>query len=55
MKGPRWRWQNGISDGQKDGPNRGGVLYSDRRSTAGGKQSGASLGGGKRGGGCSCN
>jgi len=26
--------QSGISDGQKDGRNRGGFLYSDRRSTA---------------------
>jgi len=30
--------QSGISDGQKDGRNRGGFLYSDRRSTAGGEQ-----------------
>jgi len=31
----RWRvCQSGISDGQKDGRNRGGFLYSDRRSTA---------------------
>ena len=26
--------QRGISDGQKDGRNRDGFLYSDRRSTA---------------------
>ena len=35
----RSRWsvcQNGISDGQEDGSNRGGSLYSDRRSTTGG-------------------
>jgi len=30
--------QSGISDGQEDGRNRGGFLYSDRRSTAGGEQ-----------------
>jgi len=30
MRGPLWVCQNGISDGQKDGPNRGGFLYSDR-------------------------
>jgi len=34
--------QSGISNGQEDGCNRGGFLYSDRRSTAGGEQSGAS-------------
>jgi len=35
----RWRVsQSGISDGQKDGRNRGGFWYSDRRSTAGGEQ-----------------
>ena len=38
MRGPRWECQNGISDGQKDGRNLGGFLYSDRRSTAGGGQ-----------------
>jgi len=26
--------QNGISDGQEDGRNQGGSLYSDQRSTA---------------------
>jgi len=31
----RWRVCHiGISDGQEDGRNRGGFLYSDRRSTA---------------------
>jgi len=30
--------QSGISDGQEEGRNRGGFLYSDRRSTAGGEQ-----------------
>jgi len=30
--------QSGISDGQDDGHNRGGFLYNDRRSTAGGEQ-----------------
>jgi len=35
----RWRvCQSGISDGQEDGRKRGGFLYSDRRSTAGGEQ-----------------
>ena len=38
MRGPRWECQGGISDGQKDGCNRGGFLYSDRRSTPGGQQ-----------------
>ena len=33
----RWVCQNGISDSQKDGRNRGGFFYSDRRSTAGGE------------------
>jgi len=31
MRGPRWVYQNSISDGQKDGCNRGGFLYSDRK------------------------
>jgi len=34
--------QSGISDGQKDGRNRGGFLYSDRRSTVEKGQYGAS-------------
>jgi len=35
----RWRvCQSGISDGQEDWCNRGGFLYSDRRSTAGREQ-----------------
>jgi len=38
MRGPRWECQGGISDGQKDGRNRGVFLYTDRRSTAGGEQ-----------------
>jgi len=38
MRGHRGVSQNGISDGQEDGHNRGGFLYSDRRSTAGGEQ-----------------
>ena len=33
-RGRRRVCQIGISDGQKDGCNRGGFLYSDRRSTA---------------------
>ena len=37
VRGPRWECQSGISDGQKDGRNRGGFLSSDRRSTAGGE------------------
>jgi len=35
LRGPRWVCPNGISDGQEDGRNRGGFLYSDRRSTGG--------------------
>ena len=38
VKGGRRVCQSGISDGQEDGRNRGGFLYSDRRSTAGGEQ-----------------
>ena len=38
MRGPRWECPNGISDGQEDGRHRGGFLYSDRRSIAGGEQ-----------------
>ena len=38
IRGPRWECQNGISDGQKDGRNRGWFLYSDRRLTVGGEQ-----------------
>jgi len=34
MRGRRRVSQGGISDGQKDGRNRVGFLYSDRRSTA---------------------
>jgi len=33
LRGPRCVCQNGISDGQEDGCNRGGFLYSDQRST----------------------
>jgi len=36
VRGRRRVCQCGISDGQEDGRNRGGFLYSDRRSTAGG-------------------
>jgi len=36
MRGRRRVCQSGISDGQKDGRNRGGLLYSNRRSTTGG-------------------
>jgi len=43
VRGRRRECQSGISDGQEDGRNRGGFLYSDRRSTPGGsKQYGAS-------------
>ena len=38
LRGPRWVCQNGISDGHKDRRTRGGFVYSDRRSTAGGEQ-----------------
>jgi len=38
VSGRRRVCQSGISDGQNDGRNRGGFLYSDRRSTAGGEQ-----------------
>ena len=34
-RGRRRVCQSGISDGQKDGRNRGGFLYSDRGSTVG--------------------
>ena len=34
MRGRRRVCQSGISDGQEDGHNQGGFLYSDRRSTA---------------------
>jgi len=38
VRSRRGECQSGISDGQEDGRNRGGFLYSDRRSTAGGEQ-----------------
>jgi len=38
VRGPRRVCQSGISDGQEDRRNRGGCLYSDRRSTAGREQ-----------------
>jgi len=38
VRGCRRVCQNGISDGQQDGCNQGGFLYSDRRSTEGGEQ-----------------
>jgi len=38
VRGRRRVCQGGISNGQEDGRNRGGFLYSDRRSTAGGEQ-----------------
>ena len=39
--GRRRACQSGIRDGLEAGRNRGGFLYSDRRSTAGGEQEGA--------------
>ena len=42
VRGRRRACQSGISDGQEDGRNRGGFLYSDQRSTAGREQLGAS-------------
>jgi len=36
VRGRRRVCQSGISDSQEDRRNRGGLLYSDRRSTAGG-------------------
>ena len=38
MWGRRRGCQSGITDGQEDGGNRAGFLYSDRRSTAGREQ-----------------
>jgi len=38
VRGRRRVCQSGISDGQKEGRNQGGFLYSDRRSTAGREQ-----------------
>jgi len=38
VRGCRRVCQNGISDGQKAGRNRGGFLNSDQRSTAGREQ-----------------
>ena len=38
MRGHQRVCQSGISDGQEDRRNRGGFLYSDRRSAAGGEQ-----------------
>jgi len=38
LRGRRRVCQSGINDCQEDGRNRGGFLYSDRRSTTGGEQ-----------------
>jgi len=38
VRGRQRACQSGISDGQEDGRNRGGVLHSDRRLTIGGEQ-----------------
>jgi len=54
VRGRRRVCQNGMSDGQEDGRNRGGFFYSDRRSTAeGSSKVPAEVVG--RGGVCSCN
>ena len=42
VRGRRRVCQRGISESQEDGRNRGGFLYSDRRSTTEGEQQGAS-------------
>jgi len=39
VRGRRRECQSGIRDSKEDGRNRGGFLYSDRRSTAGGASS----------------
>jgi len=49
MRGRRKVCQSGISDGQEDGRNLGGFLYSDRRSTAGGSSKGPAEGVGREG------
>ena len=38
VRGRRRVCQSGISDDQEDGRNQAGLLYSDRRSAAGGEQ-----------------
>jgi len=47
--------QRGISDGQKDGRNQGGFLYSDPRSTVEGEAVRCQLRGWKEETGCNCN
>ena len=48
VRGRRRECQSRISDGQ-DGRNRGGFLYTDRRSTAGGSSKVPAEGGGREG------
>jgi len=55
MRGRRRVCKSGISDGQKDGHNRGGFLYSDRRSTAEKEAVWCPLRRWREGKGCSCN
>ena len=55
MRGRQRVCQGGISDGKKDGRNRGGFLYSNRRSTAAKGAVRCQLGRWKEGKRCSCN
>jgi len=55
MRGPRWVCQNGISDGQKDGRNRDGFLYSDRKIDRWWEAVRCQLRRWEEGGECSCN
>jgi len=49
VRGRRRVCQSGISDCQEDGGNRGGLLYSDRRSTTGGSGKAPAEGAGREG------
>jgi len=55
MRGHRRVCLSGISDGQKDGRNQDGFLYSDRRSTAEREAVRGQLRRWREGKGCSCN
>jgi len=55
QRGRQRVYQSGISDGQKDGRNRGGFLYSDLRSTAEKELVRCQLRRWREGKGCSCN
>jgi len=55
MRGRRRVCLSGISDAQKDGRNRGGFLYSDRRSTAEREAVRCQLRRWREDSGCSCN